>query len=554
MVEPDKNAPASETPSTAEVTSASKTQPDTTANQAAARTPKIPHEKFSATPVRDYWPHFRSRAFLATFCMQIAITLAILVALKAGGLHLSGVTMIVVGLAIFVATTASNFLLLQIVLAPFKDLLSALVNVAGEPTTTTPPNPNSPRYARDGFKYPLQTIYELASARPFDSAEKQAATSSELSLLQKGLNETTTGIVMLDKNHQVIYANRAAPTRINANGATELTLLFDDPKNTLTTWLAECEASAVHATKTWRRVPDKLVGEEDRRIFDVAASYEKGSDAEVVLVFYDLSNIYQPEDDDLDFIAFAAHELRGPITVIRGYLDVFGDEMGAQMTPEQKELLQRLVVSANRLSTYVNNILNASRYDRRHLQVRLIEDSLPAIYATIADDMQQRAHAQNRLLAVNFPADLPTIAADRASLSEVLGNLIDNAIKYSNEGGSVNVTARLENNFVIVSVEDHGIGMPGSVISNLFHKFYRSHRSRETVAGTGIGLYISKAIVESHGGQIGVRSVEGMGSVFEFSVPTYASVAEKLASTGGDNQTMISSGGGWINNHSMYRG
>lgn len=78
-----------------------------------------------------------------------------------------------------------------------------------------------------------------------------------------------------------------------------------------------------------------------------------------------------------------------------------------------------------------------------------------------------------------------------------------------------------DGDFIKVAVEDHGIGMPGNVISNLFHKFYRSHRGRETVAGTGIGLYISKAIVESHGGKIGVISAEGKGSIFWFTVPIY---------------------------------
>jgi signal transduction histidine kinase len=96
--------------------------------------------------------------------------------------------------------------------------------------------------------------------------------------------------------------------------------------------------------------------------------------------------------------------------------------------------------------------------------------------------------------------------------------------------------------------------MPGNVVSNLFHKFYRSHRSRETVAGTGIGLYICKAIIESHGGKIGVRSIEGQGSTFEFSLPIYARVAEKLQSNNNSSESMIEHGEGWIKNHSMYRG
>ena len=103
-------------------------------------------------------------------------------------------------------------------------------------------------------------------------------------------------------------------------------------------------------------------------------------------------------------------------------------------------------------------------------------------------------------------------------------------------------------------MQDNGMGMPGNVVGNLFHKFYRSHRSRETVAGTGIGLYICKAIVESHGGTIGVTSVEGQGSTFSFTVPIYAAVASQLQANDFTNAGLISSGDGWIKNHAKYSG
>ncbi|HRN90127.1 MAG TPA: HAMP domain-containing sensor histidine kinase, partial [Candidatus Saccharibacteria bacterium] len=298
---------------------------------------------------------------------------------------------------------------------------------------------------------------------------------------------------------------------------------------------------------------DRLPSEEGRRLFDVIASYQKGAATETVLTLVDRTEIYTVDEEDLDFIAFAAHELRGPITVIRGYLDVLEDELSGVLQDDQHELFRRLTVSANRLSGYINNILNTSRYDRRHLNVHLAEDSLSSIYDTISDDMQLRASSQSRLLSVQIPADLPTIAADRTSLGEVIGNLIDNAIKYSNEGGAINVTAEAKGEFVELSIEDHGIGMPGNVMSNLFQKFYRSHRSRETVAGTGIGLYISKGIIESHGGRIGVRSEEGKGSTFTVSIPIYATVADKLKAGNNSNEGLIEQGVGWIKNHSMYR-
>ncbi|MBJ58862.1 hypothetical protein CMN24_04060 [Candidatus Saccharibacteria bacterium] len=464
---------------------------------------------------------------------------------------LAAITILLIQL---IVSVLSFLLLYRSISRPFNDLMAAVIHVSGEPTTTTPPNPNTPRYAHNGFRDVLQTVYQLASndqTTPLKAGS--STTTSPQEFITSALDETSTGFVIMSKGRRIVYANKVAPVDIDQDGASHLSLIFNG-KDTLDAWLAECEKSAVHAEHTWTRIANKLPEEENRRFFDVMASYSKGAVAEVVITLADRTSTYINSEQDLDFIAFAAHELRGPITVIRGYLDVLQSELDGSLADDQVELFHRLTVSANRLSGYINNILNTSRYDRRHLKMHPIETTAAAVYDTIRDDMLMRASAQNRLLSVAIPNDLPAIAADPASMSEVFGNLIDNAIKYSNEGSAINVTAAVKGDFVEVSVEDHGIGMPGNVVSNLFQKFYRSHRSRETVAGTGIGLYISKAIVESHGGSIGVRSEEGRGSTFTVSIPTYASVADKLKSSDNSNEGLIDQGNGWIKNHSMYRG
>lgn len=500
--------------------------------------------------VRSFWPRYRNRSLFLIICMQIIATLVVSCALLL--FHLGqpdNPYFWVTILAFAAASLGVNVLLFSQLADPLKELSNALTHSAGEPSDTAPPSPNAKRFEQNGLKPLLQRIYELGT-RDESPADNKLAKKAELVL--SGLDSSTTGFVILDNQRKILYANAAAPVITTPSGERALELIFDDSYN-LTTWLDQSDDS-VRSNYQWTRIPNKIPGEEGRKLYDISASYEKGSIAETVVTFFDRTKEYQPEDEDLDFIAFAAHELRGPVTVIRGYLDVISDELAGQLDDEQKELVSRLIVSANRLSSYINNILNASRYDRRHLKIHLQEDTLAGVYATIADDMQLRAGSQGRILSVDIPKDLPSVAADRASLSEVFGNLIDNAIKYSNEGGVVRVTARQDGDFVEVSVEDHGIGMPGNVVSNLFHKFYRSHRSRETVAGTGIGLYISKAIIESHGGGMRVRSVEGQGSTFSFTVPTYASVADKLTQTHNSNENLISQGSGWIKNHSMFRG
>lgn len=500
-----------------------------------------------------FWPRYRRLTIVRAVVSQLvvyAIVIGVVLALYPNPSLDAWIMIVIISVVAFTLTMIVTIVSMR----PVKDLSSALVHVSGEATGQTPPNLNDSYFVRSHLRPLLKQIYDMATNQSIGIPSALDPATEPTVDVAAQLNHTATGVVMLNSSGQITYANKSAPVTIDGTGKKSLELIFDvDPS--IEAWLAERGEHDIHAEKVWRRIANKITGEADRRLFDVYVSYEKGSEAETIITLFDRTGEYQPEDDDLDFIAFAAHELRGPITVIRGYLDTLNDELADITGGDQKELFQRLIVSANRLSGYVNNILNASRFDRRHLKIHLEELKIADIYDTIADDMQMRAQAQQRLLSVSFPDGLPTVAADMNSMSEVFANLIDNAIKYSNDGGSIEVSASVNADFVDITVTDHGIGMPANVISNLFHKFYRSHRSRETVAGTGIGLYISKAIVESNGGKIGVRSVEGHGSTFTASLPIYSTVADKLTSSGVNNQGFIErSSSGWIKNHGAFRG
>jgi signal transduction histidine kinase len=504
--------------------------------------------------VRDYWPRYKRRTWAILLLGQIVIILALLfVATYFGFLNYQDPIeyIIIVGLA--AGIVAINSAVIAVVLRPLQILSDAITHIAGEKNGQPLPNPNESKSTKYGLRPLLQTIYGLAGTHSEQSADDKAEENNSMSSFA-ALNDSAVGVAALNSRGEVVFNGKNVPVFKDPKGKKYLQLEFytDTPFDQ---WLKNCEENTVRADKTWIRVATKPAGQPDRKIYDIVASYRKGSDTPVTAFFIDRTDDYAPEENDLNFIAFAAHELRGPITVIRGYLDTIVDELDDTITSEQRELFDRLIVSANRLSSYINNILNSAKYDQRHLTLNLVETRIIDVYATIADDMALRASSQRRVLNIDLPLELPTVAADPASASEVFGNLIDNALKYSNEGGVVTVSAEAKDNFVEVSVTDNGIGMPPNVISNLFHKFYRSHRSRETVAGTGIGLYISKGIIESHGGTMEVRSVENEGSTFSFTLPTYASVADKLAKSGGSNTGLIKThGGGWIKNHGAMRG
>ncbi len=510
--------------------------------------------KKSTKLANQFWPEFFKRKVVLIILLQIIISILVGITLIfADILMIDSYKLWGIVVGFFIVQLTINLLVFIASTRPTKDLMAAIVNISGEKSALTAPNPNTSKNEKTGLCDALQTIYGLSANMDRENTnETKKTTDAMFSLITTVLDTTPCGFIALNKQRKVIYSNKSSPVTTTNDNEKTIDLIFNG-NDTLNSWLDSCEENSVRDEHIWLRVPDRLPNEENRRFFDVIASYQRGAEIETVLTLINRTSSYVIDEENLDFISFAAHELRGPITVIRGYLDVLEDELSEVLKDDQSELFHRLVVSSNRLSGYIDNILNTSRYDRRHLKMNLSEASVADIYDTISDDMKLRAGAQNRLLTINLPSDLPTIAADRASMGEVFGNLIDNAIKYSNEGGLVNVTAKVNGDFVDISIIDHGIGMPESVVSQLFQKFYRSHRSRETVAGSGIGLYISKAIVESHGGKISVRSEDGHGSTFTVSLPIYATVADKLKAGDNSNEGLISEGNGWIKNHSMYR-
>jgi signal transduction histidine kinase len=503
----------------------------------------------------DYYPKFKTQASKTIIMYEAGVALTACVVAAALALLLSLEVSVVIGMCLVLFIAAQMALtpfIIDKVTEPTRLMSQAVTQLSKQASDVRPPNINEPRHEKSGLKAMVQTIYDLAIGNT--QVAKQQTNELGGDFASHLLNDAPCGIIALDKTHRVIFSNHAAPVHTDSQQQGVVDLIFADD-DSLQTWLADSEANKVQDTKTWTNIADKLPEGENRRIFDVVAYYQKeGSAAETIVITIDRTDSYAPIEEDIDFIAIAAHELRGPITVIRGYLDVLADELQTVVQGDQAELIRRLQVSANRLSGYINNILNVSRYDRRHLRLYLHEDKLVDIVETITDDINMRAATMNRLLSVNIPNNLPTIAADRNSLSEVIVNLIDNAIKYSFEGGQIIVSAEAKGGFVEITVQDSGIGMPSSVVGHLFTKFYRSHRSNKSVSGSGLGLYISKAIVESHGGKIWARSTEGQGSTFGFSVPIYSTVADKLAGSNNGNQGIIESKVGWIKNHSMYRG
>lgn len=237
---------------------------------------------------------------------------------------------------------------------------------------------------------------------------------------------------------------------------------------------------------------------------------------------------------------------------MRGYIEVFEDELSPTLNSEQTAFMHNMAASAQQLSAFVSNILNVARVEENALFLRLKEENWGDVLQQSIKDMQLRAQVHDKHLVVNVAENMPSVAVDKVSIYEVMNNLLDNAIKYTHTTEDIVISTYMKDGMIETTVTDKGVGIQSSLMGHVFDKFYRAHQSKNSVGGTGLGLYLCKAIVDAHGGTIWVKSKEGEGSTFGFTLPTYASVADQINDQ--DNKEIIRGAHGWIKNHSLYRG
>lgn len=224
-----------------------------------------------------------------------------------------------------------------------------------------------------------------------------------------------------------------------------------------------------------------------------------------------------------DFISMTAHELRTPITAIRGYTEMLKEKIGDRIKPEESEHLSRVIISANRLNDLINDILDVSRIEQGRLPIEMQNISPAAIIKEVIDELKIKVDEKNLQLSFLQPQDELShlISADPKRLKQVLVNLIGNSIKYTKEGKiEIEASANEIKEKYFISIKDTGLGISAEAQKRLFEKFYKiSNKETSGIMGTGLGLWITKALTETMGGQIFVESMEGVGSKFTLVFP-----------------------------------
>jgi signal transduction histidine kinase len=469
-------------------------------------------------------------------------------------------SLLAVGPLYLLLTVWASFSAHTMSLTPVQKLWQAIWHIS--PNANMPaPDIETIKLGRELISSLVLQVYELAS---HGSNIQQASGNPGIipSLDPSSLLEhVPIPLIILDKERVVTGINNNACNYLmvpreealnhHINDILNLSFSSDD---TFENWLNNVSTHLATASKNWEHARLQLNDGATIKQFDFAAAYSKDNSAgyETVLALFDKTETYKKQDEAISYVALAVHELRTPVTVLRGYIEVFDDELGSQLTPELREFMRKMSAAAQSLTAFVSNILNVARVDENQLVLSLHEASWNEVLPEIIKDLELRASVRGKTIELDIDENLPTVAIDKISIYEVISNLVDNAIKYSGTSPKIIIHSRLNSdNFIETTVQDFGLGIPESAIGGLFTKFYRSHRSMNAVSGSGLGLYLVKAIVVAHGGNVWVNSKEGEGSSFSFSLQTYASVAAESDIKIKDGIERQASG--WIKNHSLYR-
>jgi two-component system phosphate regulon sensor histidine kinase PhoR len=363
----------------------------------------------------------------------------------------------------------------------------------------------------------------LAEARAGakDAAARQTALRQhEIAIIRNradhSLNAMAEGVLILDTVGRVAFANVAVRELFGLGEEVTGRTLMEALR------IHQLRAMLERAAAGERVVSDEIelprLGSPARH-FHVSCSRLDADDGSraAVLVLHDITPLKQIEQTRADFVANVSHELRTPLSIIKGYAETLSGE-GAD-AGEVRRFSAVIEKHADRLTALVEDLLTISGLESGRLSIERQRIQLAMLVSRVLDELAPKARARSVTLSSTVP-DGAAIFADAGRIHQVLINLIENAINYGREGGTVTVTASSDERETVLSVSDNGPGIPVEARERVFERFYRldKARSRER-GGTGLGLSIVKHIALAHGGRVWVTEAPGGGACFCVAIP-----------------------------------
>jgi len=411
-------------------------------------------------------------------------------------------------LLIAIVLTAGIAALLSIIIgSTIIHPLAALANAArglakGDLTRRVKPRPAGEiGEVADAFNQMAQNVENLVDA-----------VSEERSRLTAVLDSGSDAVLAIDAEGRIAFASRAAEPLLGRRPADVIGNSF--------VWTMP-EEQVVQALRDARQTGESqslIIERPKGRFLQVsAAPIADGGDWVALVVFHDVTEAKRVEDTRRDFIANVSHELRTPLASIKSVVETLqsgalDDRAAAQ------DFLARADAEVDRLVQMVTELLELSRLESRQSPLAGEPVDVGQMLEQAVERMRPQAGRKGLKLSLEIAPGLPSIVGDAQRLEQATVNLLDNAIKFTPEGGSVEVSARAADGAVRVEVEDTGVGISAEKLPRIFERFYKVDRARGD-RGTGLGLAVVKHTVEAHGGTISARSREGHGSTFTFTLP-----------------------------------
>ncbi|HEO8420291.1 cell wall metabolism sensor histidine kinase WalK [Niallia sp. FSL W8-0635] len=345
--------------------------------------------------------------------------------------------------------------------------------------------------------------------------ESQATTESERRKLSSVLAYMTDGVIATDRKGRIILINEPAAKMLDVSRETVLSepiinLLDLNGKYTFDELLEERESVILDYSTHY----DPYILRANFSVIQKETGFVNG----LITVLHDITEQEKIDMERKEFVANVSHELRTPLTTMRSYVEALYD--GAwkdeELAPKFLNVTQN---ETERMIRLVNDLLQLSKLDSRDYQLNKELVDFIVFYNRIIDRFELTKQ-QNVSFIRKLPKKAAFVEIDEDKLTQVLDNIISNAMKYSPEGGNITFSIKEQEQQIIVSVSDNGVGIPKENIDKIFDRFYRVDKARtRKLGGTGLGLAIAKEMVEAHGGRIWASSKEGKGTKISFTLP-----------------------------------
>ncbi len=350
----------------------------------------------------------------------------------------------------------------------------------------------------------LEALSDYA-AIAIENARLYSHTATERTQLETILKETEDGVVVVDGENRLILINPTARAAFGINGA-------DPAGRKLDEVILLPEVRDLFTLEN-RRGEVVLA---DGRVFNAHLTPIAGVGR--AMVMQDITHLKELDRIKSEFVTTVSHDLRSPLTAILGYVELLG-RVGS-LNDQQAEFVHRIQFSVQSITSLITDLLDLGRIEAG-FDAQKEATSLGLVLHYAVDGLRSRAEAKHQHLIVNLPTDLPPVFTNPPRLRQMVSNLIENAIKYTPDGGTITVTARAEDDQVVLTVGDTGIGIPPADQPYVFDKFHRAANVQKDFAGTGLGLSIVKSIVENHGGRIWLDSKPNAGTTFTVVLPQH---------------------------------